>query len=201
MLEIHSPEEIPIETADPQKAKKQQLPTAEIGLCYCNQLFRIERTLKDLDEQDRKARRFKLEVPGWDDFWKWLGTLKPLGGSWLEKAVNYAENHQELIENYLTGNDGFASIILYEYQPGRQCKCKWCKIKRHHIYSLVETAKANHLNVFQYLYTLLLYMLNYKDKPAGVEAMMPWSEFIKERCSGVKNTETETPENRGQIPV
>ena len=41
------------------------------------------------------------------------------------------------------------------------------------IYSLVETAKANRLNVFQYLYTLLLYMPDYKDKPAGVEAMMP----------------------------
>ena len=37
------------------------------------------------------------------------------------------------------------------------------------IYSLVETAKANHLNVFQYLYTLLLYMPDYKEEPAGVE--------------------------------
>ena len=69
------------------------------------------------------------------------------------------------------------------------------------IYSLVETAKANHLNVFQYLYTLLLYMPDYKEKPAGVEAMMPWSEFIKERCIRVMDTETETPENRGQIPL
>ena len=48
------------------------------------------------------------------------------------------------------------------------------------IYSLVENAKANHLNVFQYLYTLLLYMPDYKEEPAGVEAMMPWSEFIKD---------------------
>ena len=76
--------------------KRSQLPAAEIGLCYCNQLFRIERALKDLDAQERKARRLKLEGPVWDDFWKWLGTLKPLGGSKLEKAVNYAENHQEL---------------------------------------------------------------------------------------------------------
>ncbi len=67
------------------------------------------------------------------------------------------------------------------------------------IYSLVETAKVNHLNVFQDLYTLLLYMPDYKNEPAGVEAMMPWSDFIKERCCGVMDTETETPENRGQI--
>lgn len=41
-------------------------------------------------------------------------------------------------------------------------------------------------------------MPDYKDKPAGVEVMMPWSEFIKERCSEVMNTETETPEYRGR---
>ena len=27
-------------------------------------------------------------------------------------------------------------------------------------------------------------MPDYKDEPAGVEAMMPWSDFIKERCQG-----------------
>ena len=55
--------------------------------------------------------------------------------------------------------------------------------------------------MFQYLYTLLLYMPDYKDEPAGVEAMMPWSDFIKERCQGTMDVETETPENKGQIPV
>ena len=60
------------------------------------------------------------------------------------------------------------------------------------IYSLVETAKANHLNVFQYLYTLLLYMPDYKNEPAGVEAMMPWSGFIKERCSKVMDRNRNT---------
>lgn len=29
--------------------------------------------------------------------------------------------------------------------------------------------------------------------------MMPWSDFIKERCSKVMDTETETPENWGQV--
>ena len=60
------------------------------------------------------------------------------------------------------------------------------------IYSLVETVKANHLNVFQYLYTLLLYMLDYKNESAGVEAMMPWSDFIKECCSKVMDRNRNT---------
>lgn len=53
------------------------------------------------------------------------------------------------------------------------------------MYSIVETAKANNLNVFQYLYTVLLYMPDYKNEPAGIEKLLPWSDFIKERCSGL----------------
>lgn len=210
LLDINSPEEIQEETADPEKAKKQKKIPAEIGLSYCNQLFRIERTLKAMDAKERKAKRLELENPVWDDFWTWLETLNPVGGSKLEKAVNYANNHRELLGNYLL--DGRCEISnnraerrAKSYGIGRKNFLFHNSVNGAKssaiIYSLVETAKANNLNVFQYLYTLLLYMPDYKDKPAGVEAMMPWSEFIKERCSGVMDTETETPENRGQIPI
>ena len=49
------------------------------------------------------------------------------------------------------------------------------------IYSIVETAKANNLNIFQYLYMVLLYMPDYMNSSAGIEQLMPWSEFIKEQ--------------------
>lgn len=209
LLDIHSPEEIPEESADPERAKAAKKSPAEIGLQYCNQLFRVERTLKELSAEERKAKRLELEVPIWDSLWAWLGAVDPLGGSLLEKAVNYAENHRELLCNYLL--DGRCEISnnraerrAKSYGTGRKnflfhdsvAGAKSSAI----IYSLVETAKANQLNVFQYLYTLLLYMPDYKNEPAGVEAMMPWSDFIKEHCSGVMNTETETPENRRRIP-
>lgn len=47
------------------------------------------------------------------------------------------------------------------------------------VLSLIETAKANSLNIYHYLYTLLLYMLDYKNEPAGIEQLLPWSDFIK----------------------
>ena len=210
LLDINSPEEIPEGSADPEKAKAAKKTPAEIGLNYCNQLFRVERELKGLSAEDRKAKRLEREVPIWDSFWAWIQAVKPLGGSLLEKAVGYAENHRELLCNYLL--DGRCEISnnraerrAKSYGTGRRNflfhdtvdGAKTSAI----IYSLVETAKANQLNVFQYLYTLLLYMPDYKNEPAGVEAMMPWSDFIKGRCSGVMNIETETPENRGQIPI
>ena len=69
------------------------------------------------------------------------------------------------------------------------------------VLSLIETAKANNLNVYQYLYTLLLYMPDYKNELAGIEQLMPWSDFIKEKCSGVTDTSTEKPENRGNLSI
>ena len=47
------------------------------------------------------------------------------------------------------------------------------------MYSIVETAKSNGLNVFQHLYMVLLYMPDYQNEPAGIEQLLPWSEFIK----------------------
>ena len=68
------------------------------------------------------------------------------------------------------------------------------------MYSIVETAKANNLNVFQYLYTVLLYMPDYKNEPAGIEKLLPWSDFIKERCSGLIDVENQTPEHHEPLP-
>lgn len=40
------------------------------------------------------------------------------------------------------------------------------------VLSLIETAKANHLNIYQYLYTLLLYMSDYNKEPEGIKQFM-----------------------------
>ena len=48
---------------------------------------------------------------------------------------------------------------------------------------------------------LLLYMPDYKNKPKDIEMLLPWSDFIKERCTGVIDTETITPENRESLPI
>ena len=69
------------------------------------------------------------------------------------------------------------------------------------VMSLIETAKLNQLNVFQYLYVLLLYMPDYKNEPAGIEQLLPWSDFIKEKCSGVMDTENLTPKTKGRLSI
>ena len=183
---------------------------AEVGLVYCNALFYIERQLKEKTPEERKVKRQELEAPVWNTFWKWLDTVNPLGGSKLEKAVNYAYNHKDTLMNYLL--DGRCEIS----NNAAECKAKSYAIGRKAflfhtseegagasavMYSIVETAKANNLNVFQYLYMVLLYMPDYKNKPAGIEKLLPWSDFMKEHCTGLIDVENITPENHDPLPI
>ena len=69
------------------------------------------------------------------------------------------------------------------------------------MYSMIETAKANNLNVFQYLYMVLLYMPDYKNEPSGIEQLLPWSIFVQDKCSGIIDDSLELPENRGNLPI
>jgi len=52
------------------------------------------------------------------------------------------------------------------------------------VYRIVETAKANGLNVYAYLNHLLLYMsaTDYQNEPDELEDLMPWSQRVQIEC-------------------
>ena len=176
----------------PGKSRKSSDKThAEIGLDYCNQLFELEKEYADLDADTRKAERLETKPAIWEAYWSWLETVNPAGGSRLAKAVTYAKNQKPYMENYLL--DGRCSIsnniaenIARPYAVGRKNFLFHDTVKGAQasaiIYSLVETAKLNNLNIYAYLETVLLYMPDYKNEPEGIEELMPWSEMIQQRC-------------------
>lgn len=177
----------------PSKSKKVPGKTtaAEIGFDYCNQLFELEREYADLSPEKRKAKRLETQPAIWKAYWSWLETVNPSGGSRLARAVTYAKNQKPYMENYL--KDGRCSIsnniaenIARPYAVGRKNFLFHDSVKGAQssaiIYSLVETAKINHLNIYAYLETVLLYMPDYKNEPEGIEELMPWSEMIQQRC-------------------
>ena len=127
----------------------------------------------------------------------------------LGKAVNYAQNHHDTLMNYLL--DGRCEISNNRAERKAKSYAIGRKAFLFHtsetgagasavMYSIVETAKANNLNIFQYLYTVLLYMPDYMNSSAGIEQLMPWSEFIKEQCSGLIDVESNVPEKRIPLP-
>lgn len=208
LLDISSEQEI--KEPDESFITDDEIIPAEKGVLFCNQLFFQERLIKGLSAEERKEKRLEKETAIWENFWKWIDTLNPSKGSKLEKAVGYAINHHETLMNYL--KDGRCEIsnnvaerkaksyatarknfLFHDTEDGAHASAV--------VMSLIETAKMNNLNIFQYLYVLLLYMPDYKDEPAGIEKLLPWSEFIKEKCSGVMDTENLTPENRGSLQI
>jgi len=188
----------------------ENLFPAEKGVAFCNRLFFKERLYKELSPEDRKAKRFEEETTIWDEFWSWIDTLDPSGGSKLEKAVKYALNHKESLMNYLL--DGRCEISNNSAERKAKVYATGRKNFLFHdsvdgakataiVISLVETAKANNLNAYKYLYTLLLYMPDYKNEPAGIKQLLPWSTFVQDKCSGIIDDSLALPENRRNLPI
>ena len=128
-----------------------------------------------------------LQPAIWEAYWSWLETVNPASGSHLAKAVTYAKNQKPYMENYLLDvRCSISNNITRPYAVGRKNFLFHDTIKGARassiIYSLVETAKLNNLNIYAYLETVLLYMSDYKNEPEGIEELMPWSEMIQQRC-------------------
>lgn len=180
--------------AMPVKGKnKSQKLNSEIGRDYCNKLFDIERSLVDLTPEQRMLARLEKERAVLDEFWAWLDTLSPSGGSKLAKAVKYTKNQRLYLENYLL--DGRCSI---SNNLAENCIRPFCVGRKNWlfsdtpkgadasamVYSIIETAKANNLNLYKYLTYLLTYMpgLEWRDYPEIFENLMPWSKQTQEFC-------------------
>lgn len=208
LLDINSDEEIK-EPVIPEKDLDKYIP-AEIGVAYCNKLFYLERQFKGMDPEERKTKRMQTQTQVWDGFWKWLDSLNATKGSKFEKAVNYAQNHRESLQAYMLDgrcelSNNAAEREAKSYAISRKNSLFHTSVAGANassiIFSIVETAKANNLNVFQYIYMLLLYMPGcIKNGSAGIEHLLPWSDFIKEHCSGLIDVETITEVNHPELP-
>ena len=182
-----------IEAIPKKTGTDEALTNAEIGRDYCNQLFEIERDLKHLSPAERRLKRLELEKPILEAFWCWLENLNVLNGSALGKAVTYAKNQRKYMENYLL--DGRCSIsnnaaenAIRPFTVGRK---NWLFADTPKgasasaaVYSIIETAKANGLNVYTYLEYLLLYMpdTDWRNNPEELDMLMPWAEDVQAEC-------------------
>ena len=179
--------------AIPQRKSTEALTNAEIGRNYCDQLFMIERDLKGLSPEERKIKRLELEKPVLEAFWCWLENLEVLKGSALGKAVTYALNQRKYMENYLLDgrcciSNNAAENAIRPFTVGRK---NWLFADTPKgasasaaVYSIVETAKANGINVYTYLHYLLLYMpdTDWRNHPEELDHLMPWSEAVQAEC-------------------
>jgi len=175
--------------------KKDDKPTAtEEGLAFCNKLFEIERMLHDVTPEKRYEGRLNHSRPVLDKFKEWLKYWKPRAApkSPLGKAVYYCLNQWDKLEAFML--DGRLEIdnnrserSIKPFVIGRKNWLfsntpKGAKSSAT-IYSIVETAKENALNPFEYLNYLFeqLPNIDIKDQSA-IDNLLPWSMNLPQIC-------------------
>jgi len=164
------------------------------GLTFCQELFKLEEKWAALSAQDRLRQRQEHSQPVVDAFFVWLETVNALQGSKLAEAVTYARNQRKPLSMFLT--DGRIDIstnrvenAIRPFALGRKNflfadTVNGAKASAT-AYSIVETARANSLNPYQYLLLLFneLPSVLTNDPEADLSVFFPWTEAVRDKCS------------------
>ena len=160
------------------------------GLAYVDKLFAYERRIHEKHSRPEaiKEARLRKEKPILDAFIAWLDRQTAVKGSRMEKAVVYARNRKPFFETYL--EDGRCSFSnnasersVKAYVTGRK---NWLfsdtpegAVASEKVYTIVETAKANGVNVYHYLTYLLKKCPSSTMTDEELEKLAPWNENVK----------------------
>ncbi len=180
----------------PKDLKTAEATLPRQGIAYCNKLFKIEESLKELSPEERKEQRLIQAKPVLEAYWAWVDSNinKVLPKSKIGKALQYSQNQQEGLMAYLKdGNceisNNLAENSIRPFTVGRR---NWLFSGSPNgatasaiVYSLVETSKANGLNPYKYLELLLTHIpkIQTQDEETQIEKLMPWKAEIQELCT------------------
>ena len=124
--------------------------------------------------------------------------MNVLKGSKLAEAITYSVNQRMSLGTFLEDgqialSNNRAENAIRPFVIGRKGwlfsdTAKGAKASAV-VYSIVETAKANKLNVFMYLVHIFSTMpgADFKTTPSIIEDFMPWSEKLPDYCRNTKN--------------
>lgn len=166
--------------------------TAKEGVDFCNELFEVEKVLKDLSPQNRYDKRLEQSKPVLDDFFLWLKTKEKqvLPKSALGKAIKYCLNQWRKLETFILDgrleiSNNRAERAIKPFVIGRKnflfSKSPRGATASAITYSIIETSKANNLNPFYYLNYLFEKLPNTDLKNMDeLDKLLPWSDSIPE---------------------
>ena len=169
------------------EAQKIQKKTgkADQAVAFIQKLYAIEKRIKDQPPDERYRVRQQESAPiieklkAWKD--KSLSTVLPTTA--LGKALTYLNNQWDRLVGYLDdGNypidNNPAERAIRPFTIGRK---NWLFSKSQagakasaNLYSLIETAKANDLNVYEYLRFIFKELPN-AQSVEDIDALLPWN--------------------------
>jgi transposase len=157
---------------------------ANKGKQYCDKLFGIERALLECTPPERYEKRQEMAKPVLDEMLTWLRSVRPASKSSYGKAVSYALGEWKYLERYLL--DGRLEISTNRVERAikpfviDRKNFLFCNTPRGAtasavMFSLIETAKENGLNPYEYLTYIFKNApnLDIRHNPDAVMQFMP----------------------------
>ena len=160
------------------------------GVMYINQLFHLEDVIKKKYTSFDAIQKARLEKenPVVEGFLSWLDQQTPVRGTRMDKAVTYIQNRRSCLATYLEdGRCSFSNNLsenaIRPFTIGRKnwlfCDTPDGAQASAIVYSMVEMAKANGVNVYHYLTYLLEKMPSDRMSDEELELLAPWNEDVK----------------------
>lgn len=166
----------------------------QIGVQYCDKLYRLEKKFKHLSPGKRRKKRQKYSKPIVQEFLTWVENSPFYGRNALAKAAEYTLNHVVGLKAFL--DDGRIEIdnnpAENAIRPNVVGRKNWlfsvseAGAKANAIcLSIAETAKVNGVDFYTYLMKLLteLQNIDFHRKPEILNQYMPWSKVVQKECA------------------
>ena len=170
------------------------------GREYINLLFKVEEEIKNLPYEEKKQKRQDASKPILDAFWTWVEKTSAMytTNEKLTQALGYCQNQRKYLETFLEDgriplSNNYCEANIKPFATARRA---WLfadtpkgAFANGVVYTLVESAKANDLDVYEYLKHLLTERPNnhHLEKPSVIDRLLPWSKELPEQCRMKRN--------------
>ena len=192
-----------IEAVPKGKEYDYTLPAVQ-ALAYVNKLFEMERFIlarPGVTFDAVKKYRLEKEAPVIDAFFAWLDSQTAVKNSRLDKAYVYIRNRKPFLTNYL--KDGGCSFSNNTSE--RSCKAfvtgrkNWLFADTQAgagasslVYSIVETAKANSVDIYNYLRYIMYNPPSPNATDEELEKLCPWDHRCQEALAKMQQQQQES---------
>lgn len=168
---------------------------AQEAYTMITEMLHIDNEFNDLPSGDRLKQRQLVLSEKVDAYFAWVKRKydQVTHNSTIGKALAYSIHQEPYLRTFLTDGDvpmdnnfaeqairpftiGRKNFVLIESSNGARASAM--------LYSLVETAKANSLNVYQYFELLLSEIPKHMNDTdlSFIEELLPWSPGVQEKC-------------------
>ena len=174
---------------------EQKMSMAYLALSQIQQIYHEEKQLQDMAPAERRRHRQKNIKPLVDTYFNWvrINIEKIMPKSNTHNGMTYSLNQEKYLRRFL--DDGEIPI---DNNAAEQSIRSFCIGKKNWvmcdtingakssaiIYSLVETAKANKLRLYEYFNYLLTEIPEHMDDKNNdfCEKLLPWSDELPAEC-------------------